>query len=106
MSEGERTVIVEPGRIVVVYPDLCAEFEVYGAVSVQGFGSVLGRELDFRSRHDHGSLEVAHEQGRVPSDGQANGGFDREATFPNASDMPLDRAVRIIERGLRDFLGP
>jgi hypothetical protein len=42
MSETERKVVVDPGRIVVIEPELCAEFEVYGEAPVQGFGTVLG----------------------------------------------------------------
>jgi hypothetical protein len=106
MSEAARKVVVEPGRITVIEPELCAEFEVYGEAPVQGFGTVLGRDVYFRSRNDHWSFEVADEQGRLPSDGQAEGGFYRESAYPNASYMPLDRAVCIIERSLREFLEP
>lgn len=88
-------------------PEWGARFEVWGAAPVQAFGTVLGRELYFRARHEQWSFEVADHLGRFPSDGFAvSDGFYHEESYPDASDMPLHTAVRLIERCLRRYLGP
>jgi hypothetical protein len=38
-------------RLIVTAPESDAAFEVYGNCPVQGFGTVIGRELYFRARH-------------------------------------------------------
>jgi hypothetical protein len=93
-------------RLLIAAPEYDADFEVYGNCPVQGFGTVLGRELYFRARHDAWSLDVADHTGRLPSDGSQNSdGFYREGDYPNAGWMPLEKAVRIIERCLREYTG-
>ena len=93
-------------RLIVTAPEFDATFEVYGNCPVQGFGTVLGRELYFRARHDGWSFDVADSAGRLPSDGYMNSdGFYRESDYPNAGWMPHVEAVKIITRCLREFTG-
>jgi hypothetical protein len=93
-------------RLIVTAPEFDAAFEVYGHCPVQGFGTVLRRELYFRARHDGWSFDVADHAGRLPSDGYHNSdGFYREADYPNASWMPHEKAVKIIVQCLQDFTG-
>src|SRR5262249_33731282 len=83
----------------VLAPEYDATFEVYGSAPVQAFGKVLGRELYFRARHQQWTFDVANHKGHLPSDGcRDSDGFFREGNYPNASWMPLDRAVIIIVR--------
>ena len=90
----------------VIAPEYDATFEVYGNCPVQAFGTVLGRALYFRARHDQWSFDVADHTGNLPSDGFLNSdGFYREADYTNASWMPLQAAVTIIERCLREYTG-
>jgi hypothetical protein len=102
---------VQPGpagleRLIVTAPEFDAVFEVYGNCPVQGFGTVLGRDLYFRARHDRWSFDVADHAGHLPSDGyQDSDGFYREAEYPNASWMPHRETVAIIERCLREYTG-
>lgn len=87
-------------------PELDAEFEVSGASPVQAVGTVLGRDLYFRARHDSWSFEIADHAGNMPSDGYRDSdGFYRDGTYPNASWMPLEKATRIIVRCLREYVG-
>jgi L-amino acid N-acyltransferase YncA len=91
-------------RLIVTAPEFDASFEVYGNCPVQGFGSVLGRFLYFRARHDGWSFEVADHAGNLPSDGYFDSdGFYRDGDYPNAGWMPHRKAVAIIERCLREF---
>ena len=91
-------------RLVVEAPEYDARFEVWGACPVQALGSVLGRELYFRARHDAWTFEVADHRGLLPSDGYGDSdGFCREGDYTNASWMPLRSAVTIIERCLREY---
>ena len=93
-------------RLVVSAPEWDAKFEVYGSCPVQAFGTVLGRGLYFRARHDGWSFAVADHAGRLPSDGYFDSdGFYREADYPNAGWMPHREAVAIIERCLRKYTG-
>lgn len=93
-------------RLFVSAPEFCAEFQVYGNCPVQAFGDVLGRELYFRARHDEWSFDVADSAGILPSDGYRDSdGFYREGKHANAGWMPLDKAVRIITKCLREFTG-
>jgi hypothetical protein len=93
-------------RLIVTAPDFDAVFEVYGNCPVQGFGTVLGRDLYFRARHDGWSFEVADHAGHLPSDGYiGSDGFYREAEYPNASWMPHTEAVKIIAQCLREYTG-
>ena len=88
----------------VVAPEFDAEFEVYGNCPVQGFGAVGGRDLYFRARHSNWSFDVADHAGNLPSDGYHDSdGFYREGKYHNAGWMPLEEAVAIIERCLRDY---
>lgn len=90
----------------VVAPEYDATFEVYGNCPVQGFGTVRGRDLYFRARHDGWSFDVADSAGHLPSDGyQDSDGFYREADYPNASWMPHREAVEIIVVCLREYIG-
>jgi len=87
-------------------PEYDAAFEVYGSCPVQGTGTVFGRALYFRARHDRWSFDVADHAGHLPSDGfQDSDGFYREAEYPNASWMPHQKAVTIIEKCLREYTG-
>jgi hypothetical protein len=93
-------------KLVVTAPEFDAGFEVYGHCPVQGFGTVLDRELYFRARHDGWSFDVADHAGHLPSDGYFDSdGFYREADYPNASWMPHTEAVKIIVRCLRELTG-
>ena len=87
-------------------PEYAATFEVYGNCPVKAFGTVLGRELYFRARHDGWSFDVADHNGNLPPDGYRNSdGFYREGDYPNAGWMPLREAVKIIGRCLREYVG-
>jgi hypothetical protein len=93
-------------RLLVTAPEFDAAFEVYGYCPVQGFGTVLGRELYFRARHDQWSFDVADHAGHLPSDGYRDSdGFYREGTYEEASWMPLQEAVEIIVRCLQEYAG-
>jgi hypothetical protein len=93
-------------RLIVTASEFDATFEVYGNCPVQGFGTVLGRDLYFRAPHDHWSFDVADPAGNLPSDGYRDSdGFYREGEYPNAGWMTLEKAVTIIERCLREFTG-
>lgn len=73
---------------------------------MQGFGTVLGRELYFHARHDGWSVDVADHAGHLPSDGYRDSdGFYREADYPNTSWMPHPDAVKIIVRCLEELTG-
>jgi hypothetical protein len=87
-------------------PEYDATFEVYGRCPVQAFGTVLGRELYFRARHDGWSFDVADRDGNLPSEGYRDSdGFYREGVYPHAGSMPLREAVKIIARRLREYVG-
>jgi hypothetical protein len=93
-------------RLFVSAPKFDAQFEIYGKCPVQAFGTVLGRDLYFRARHQDWSFDVADCQGNLPSDGyQASDGFYREGKYPDAGWMPLRDAVKIIAKCLREFTG-
>ena len=84
-------------------PEYDATFEVYGNCPVQAFGTVLGRELYFRARHEGWSFDVADHAGNLPSDGYRDSdGSYREGRYPNAGWMPLREAVKIIALRLCD----
>jgi len=71
--------------LTVTAPEFNAVFEVYGNCPVQGFGTVLGRDLYFRVRHDGWSFDVADHAGNLPSDGyHESDGFYREGDYPKA----------------------
>jgi hypothetical protein len=90
--------------LTVEAPEYDATFEVCGVAPVQGSGSVCGRDLYFRARHDQWSFDVADRAGHLPSDGyQESDGFYREAEYLNASYMPHREAVAIIETCLREY---
>jgi hypothetical protein len=90
----------------VVAPEYGATFEVYGKCPVQAFGSVLGRDLYFRARHDAWTFDVADRAGNLPSDGFfESDGFYREGQCPKAGWMPLEDAVKIIVRCLAEYTG-
>jgi hypothetical protein len=111
LRQEALAVIVQPDpegfdRLYVTAPEFDAIFEVYGNCPVQGFGAVLGRELYFRARHDGWSFDVADHAGGLPSDGYRDSdGFYREDDYPNAGWMPLQEAVKIFMRCLREFTG-
>lgn len=91
-------------RLFVSAPEYDANFEVHGNCPVQAFGTVLDRDLYFRARHEEWSFDIANSDEHLPSDGYRNSdGFYREGKHPNASWMPLDCAVQIIEKCLREF---
>lgn len=91
-------------RLIVTAPEFDAEFEVSGQCPVQGSGTVLGRALYFRARHDKWSFDVADYAGRMSSDGYRDSdGFYREGDYPNASWMSHAKAVRIITACLEEF---
>jgi hypothetical protein len=90
----------------VFAPEYDAVFEVYGSVPVQAFGTVLGRDLYFHARGKSWTFDVADHNGHLPSDGYRDtDGFFREGPYPDAGWMPLDRAVNIIVRCLRQYTG-
>lgn len=91
-------------RLFIMAPEFDATFEVYGECPVQGFGTVLGRDLYFRARHDRWNFDVADHDGNLPSDGYRDSdGFYREGEYQSAAWMSLEKAVAIIERCLREF---
>ena len=93
-------------RLFVTAPEFDAEFEVTGEAPVQAFGTVLGRDLYFRARHNAWSFDVADKAGNLPSDGYRDSdGFSREGHYSNAGYMPLNEAVKIIVRCLTEFTG-
>ena len=105
MDAPERTEMWEPGRITVKDPARCLEYSVYGNCPVQGFGSILERELYFRARGEEWSFEIADHKSDLPSDGQAApDGFYREGLYPNAGYMPNEMAVKLIEKCIREYL--
>jgi hypothetical protein len=84
-------------------PEFAAAFEVWGNCPIQAFGTVRGRDLYFRARHEQWSFDVADAAGNMPSDGfRDSDGFYREGDYPNAGWMPLDEAVKIIGRCLQE----
>jgi hypothetical protein len=92
-------------RLFVDVPEFDAAFQVWGTCPVQGLGTILGRELYFRARHEGWSFDVADSAGHLPSDGyQDSDGFYREGDYPDAGWMPLPEAVKIIVRCLREFV--
>lgn len=93
-------------RLFVLAPEFDAEFEVYGNCPVQAFGTVLDREIYFRARHDDWSFDVADRAGNLPSDGYGRSdGFYREGRYSNAGWMPLQEAVNIVVKCLREYTG-
>jgi hypothetical protein len=88
----------------VTAPECDASFEVWGNCPVQALGTIGGRDLYFRARHDSWTFEVADHAGNLPSDGyRDSGGFFREGHYPNASWMSHRQAVTIIGRCLREY---
>ena len=93
-------------RLFVDAPESDAKFAAYGNCPVQAVGTVRGRDLYFRARHDGWSFDVADGAGRLPSDGyQDSDGFYREGNYPNAGWMPHREAVAIIAQCLREYTG-
>ena len=104
MSADEKKVVIEPFQIRVTDPEIEAEYEIYGDAPVQAIGTVFGRTVYFRARHDEWSFEVADEADNLPSDGQAGPtGFFKTANYAKASYMPLTEALKIVEEGLHEF---
>jgi hypothetical protein len=100
-----RTIVTEPGRIAASDPDKCIEYEIYGNAPVQGFGTIIGRDIYFRARHDRWSFDIADHKGNLPSDGQADAdGFYREGAYANASYMPFETAMQMIDRCLEEYM--
>jgi hypothetical protein len=96
----------ERNRLLVTVPELDAQFELWGSCPVQALGTILGRELYFRARHNGWSLDIADHAGNLPSDGNRNSdGFYRQGDYPNSGTMPQKRAVAIIMRCLREYVG-
>jgi hypothetical protein len=91
-------------------PQFRVEYEVYGNCPVQGFGTVAGREIYFRARHEAWSFDVADHKGALPSDGRADAdGFYREGDYTSAGVdgagyMPFEVAVQIIEQCLCEYI--
>jgi hypothetical protein len=81
-----------------------ASFEIYGDCPVQAFGTVGGRELYFRAKHENWSFDVADHAGNLPSDGyRESDGFYREGTYVGAGRMPLRKAIEIIGSCLSEY---
>jgi len=88
----------------VTAPEYDASFEIYGDCPVQAFGTVGGRELYFRAKHEGWSFDVADHAGHLPSDGyRESDGFYREGDYAEAGRMPLQRAIEIIGRCLNEY---
>lgn len=91
-------------KLLVTAPEFDACFEVFGKCPVQAVGTVLDRDLYFRARNEEWSFDVANGEGHLPSDGYHNAdGFYREGKYRDAGWMPLECAVKIIEKCLREF---
>lgn len=105
MTTPSRSVVSEGGQIHVSDPSLQVEYSIWGNAPVQGDGTVAGRELYFRARHDAWSFDIADHKGALPSDGRADpDGFYREGESVNASWMPLEEAMQIIDQCLSEYL--
>jgi hypothetical protein len=90
--------------LTVTAPEHDASFEVWGNCPVQALGTVCGRDLYFRARHDGWTFDVADHAGNLPSDDfRGSDGFYREGEYPNAGWMPHREAVAIIEKCLREY---
>jgi hypothetical protein len=71
---------------------------------VQAFGTVGGRELYFRARHENWTFDVADRDGNLPMDGRSGpDGFYREDVCFDASFLPFLAAVAIIARCLNEY---
>jgi hypothetical protein len=113
IRSGKEALVVEVrpdpdgfDQLFVDAPEFDAAFRVCGFCPVQAFGTVLGRELYFRARHDSWSFDVADCAGHLPADGYRDSdGFSREGNHPNAGWMPLAETVKIIARCLEEFTG-
>jgi hypothetical protein len=103
---ADREVIVEPGKILVRDPDLDLQYELWGQAPVQALGTFLGHDIYFRARHDEWTFEVADDDGNLPSDGKARGGYFCSGAQPDASYMPLEKAMRIIDRCIHELVTP
>jgi hypothetical protein len=92
--------------LIVTAPEFVGQYEVSDEAPVQAFGTVLGRDLYFRARHDQWSFEVEDHAGNMPSDGfHDSDGFYREGKYEKASYMDLTVAVKIINRCLVEYTG-
>ena len=93
-----------PDLIRVTATECDAEFEVWGNCPVQAIGTVRGRELYFRARHEGWSFDVADRAGNLPSDGRRESdGFYREGSYHNAGWMSLQEAIEIVAGCLREY---
>lgn len=85
-------------------PDLEAEFEIWGSCPAQALGTVVGRELYFRARHDEWSFDIADRNGNLPSNGQAEpDSFFRKGKLPKAGWMRTDEAAQLIVSLLSNY---
>jgi hypothetical protein len=99
-----RRIVTEPARIAVSDPVRSIEYEIYGSAPVQAFGTVAGRDIYFWARHRTWSLDIADHNGNLPSDGCADAdSFYREGECENASYMPFEQAMQIIDRCLLEY---
>lgn len=68
-------------QLIVAAPKFDAAFKVYGNCPVQGCGTVLGRDLYFRARHDGWSFDVADHAGNLASDSRSRASCWRRSEF-------------------------
>ena len=100
-----RTIITEPGRIAVSDPARSIEYEIWGCAPVQAFGAIAGRDIYFRARHRGWTFDITDPNGNLPSDGCAGANsFYRAGEYENASHMPFEQAMQIIDRCLQEYL--
>jgi hypothetical protein len=85
--------------------ELELEFDVCGSSPVQAFGTVAGRDLYFRARHNDWEFEIANEHGDLPTDVDDRNGFVRRGKIKGASDIPYAKAAALIEACVREYLG-
>lgn len=85
--------------------ELELEVDIYGSSPVQAYGTVAGRDLYFRARHNDWEFEIANERGELPTDVGDRNGFVRRGKVKGASDLPYAEAAALIEACVREYLG-
>lgn len=102
----DRTVTLgqHPTQRFVQVPLLQLDYELFGSAPVQALGTIAGREFYFRARHNKWDFEVSAVDGQLPTDTGADPVFFKNGEFANASYMPHDVAMALIERCAEEYL--
>ena len=80
------------------------KFEIFGQAPVQALGTVAGRELYFRARHDEWEFEVALEDGEIASDHDEPPVFHRTGRSENAGFMSEEEAEALVRNCAEQYL--